>query len=161
MIRKAKQKDIPAIGELWEEFMKEHRQIIAKGNKDLMALTKLRKGAQKKFTPWASKQIKSPNGLLLVAEKDGKLIGYCLSFIKKNAPVFDVAYLGYISDLYVKKEYRGTGIASAFTTEAKKWFKKKKMRYASLTVWTNNDRAQKIYKKWGYEPYNIVMKKRI
>lgn len=161
MIRKARLADIKEIGELWEEFMSEHRRRIAKGDKDLLALTKLKKGAQKKFTTWASKQIRSPKGLLLVAEEDGELVGYCLSFIKKNVPVFDVEHLGYISDLYVKKKYRGTGIASAFTAQAKSWFKKKKMRYASLTVWTNNDRAQKIYKKWGYEPYNIVMKKRI
>ncbi len=63
-----------------------------------------------------------------------------------------------MSDLYVKKGFRGMGIASAFKKEAFRWFRKKGVKYASIMFFVGNERAHKIYNKWGFFDFHMEMR---
>jgi len=81
--------------------------------------------------------------------------------IKKNTPIFSLEKLGHISDLFVRKKFRGIGISSMFRDEAIRWFKKKRMKYATLDVYPDNVIPYKIYKKWGFFDFHLEMRKKI
>ena len=160
-IRKAKLIDVPIVVRLWKEFMNIHKTIVTKKSPKFKEYLQLKKGADIKFRTFLKKNINSRNGLVLVAELRNKIIGYNLSFIKPNIIVYKIEKLGHISDLYVRKEFQGKGIASKFKNETLKWFKKKKIKTITLMVNNSNLYAHSIYKKWGFKDFHQEMRKKI
>lgn len=54
-----------------------------------------------------------------------------------------------VGSLYVKKEWRGKGVAAALMQKVIDWFDLKKP--IELGVVTYNERAKSFYRKWGFE----------
>jgi len=161
IIRKAKLKEVPEIVKLWKEFMKDHREIINSRTKYFTVYQEMKKSAPDNFKSYVSRNIRSKNGTVFVAEDNGKLAGYSLIIIKKNIPIFKVEKYGYINDLFVKKAYRRQKIASQFKELAIKWFKDKGIKHAGITVHTNNPKAHAIYNKWGFRDFHQELRKKI
>ena len=160
-VRKARLSDVDEIVQLWKEFFDEHDNMVISGNTQLAPYMEKKSDADQKFRNFAKKTIRSRNGLILVADDDGKLVGYALSLIKKNIVVFELERYGYISDLFVKKEYRGREISSMFKDESMKWFKQKGLKHASIMVQFQNRRAHEIYRKWGFHDLHIELRRKI
>ncbi len=161
IIRKANLKDVPTIVNLWKEFMKYHDEILIKKNKKVKPHLVKKKNAANIFRKFVRKNILSKNSIIFVAEIEGKLVGYSLNYIKDNIPIFNVGRIGYICDLFVKKEFRRMRISTKLKNESIKWFKKKGIKYASITVHNYNELAHSIYKKWGFFDFHIEMRKKI
>ncbi|MBU0758417.1 MAG: GNAT family N-acetyltransferase [Nanoarchaeota archaeon] len=160
-IRKANLKDAEEITALWKEFMETHAKNIIKKNPEQKKTLERKKNADFLFKKFLIKNIRSRNGLVLVAADGNKMVGYSLNFIKDNIPVFAVEKIGHISDLYVAPEFRGKGISSKFKDMATDWFKKKGMTVASIEVYNENSYAHSIYNKWGFFDSHIELKKMI
>lgn len=160
-IRKAMRKDVGLLVELWKEFMNYHDDVVIKVRPDLKEhLAKDRKGAEN-FKGFVSGKIKDKNAIVLIAEVDGKTAGYSLAYIKDNVPVFKVKKLGYLSDLFVRKEFRGLHISTKLVNEAIEFFKKNKMKFVSIAVYNDNEYARNIYKKWGFKEFHVELRKKI
>ena len=114
-----------------------------------------------KLLKYLKKNIQGRNGLVLVAEDNGKLIAYNLSYIKDNIPVFAMKKIGAIADLFVDEKYRGKGISSEFKKRVFEWFKSKKMKHVEIALYPQNKRAFSIYKKWGFKDYHIALRREI
>ena len=160
-IRTAKLKEAGLITDMWKEFMKYHDEILAKKNPKLKPYLIKKKNAPQNFKAFIQKNIRSRNAVVHIAEIDGKAAGYHLSYIKPIIPVFKLDKIGYMADLFVKKEFRGLGISSRFKEEAFKWFKKKGMKHASIAVYFDNTGPHSIYKKWGFMDYHVEMRKKL
>lgn len=160
-IRKARLKDIPAIVNLWKELMKEHDRIVLKENPKLKPHIAKKKDALNIQRKYIQKNIRSKNGMVYVAEVEGKPIGYCLVFIEKNIPIFKPEKIGIMGSFFVKKEFRRMKIASKFRNEAIKWFKKKGIKCISLRVYRGNKYAYSVYNKWGFFDYWTEMRREI
>ena len=160
-IRKAALKDLNGIVKVWEDFIRDHDKIVLSKNNKLKQHILRRKDASEIFRKFAKKNITSKEGEIFIAEDGGNLVGYILLLIKENIPVFKIKRIGYISDLYLKKEYRGIRISSKLKDEAIKWFRKKGIRYISIAVNANNLSAHSIYDKWGFFDYQIELRKRV
>ncbi|MBN2422992.1 GNAT family N-acetyltransferase [Candidatus Woesearchaeota archaeon] len=160
-IREAELKDVPAIVEIWKEFLKDHDSIILENNEKLKPHIIRRNNAPELYKDFITKHINSEEGAIFLAEKENIILGYTLVYIKENIPVFEIEKTGYFSDLYVKKEYRRQGISTKLKEKALEWFKKKGMEYASIALYPDNPLAHSIYKKWGFFDYHVEMRKRI
>lgn len=160
IIRKAKLKEANEIVKLWKGFMKSHYDAV-KSKKPLKTDYALKKTALCNAKKHIIHNIRSRNSLFLVAEDNSNLIGYSLVVIKKNIPIFKLSKLGYLSDFFVKKDYRGKGISSKFHKEIIKWLKSKKINRLELAVDPINKKAYQVYKKWGFIDWHIKMRKRI
>lgn len=151
-IRKATKKDIPKILVLAERFLEEYQTIMKIKAKDSVA--RATKGKKKIF----EKDLSSGNGAIFLAEEGGKQLGYVfvLTFFpwaekfKKHSP-------GFISDLYVKKEYRKKGVGIKLIKEAEKWLKSKGKKDIALDVGTYNRSAINLYNKLKYKDKTIRM----
>lgn len=161
IIRKAYLKDVPTIVNLWKEFMTDHDKIVIKENPQLKSYLGRKKTAADNYKKFVQKHIKSKNGTAYIAEVDGVVAGFTLLFVKDEIPIFKVEKIGFGSDLYVKKEFRGLNVSSKLMAQAIKWFKKKRIKCVSLTLYKNNKIAHSIYKKWGFFDYKIEMRRKI
>lgn len=84
--------------------------------------------------------------ILILAEENGDLIGYIAGEVEKN----NYEKYGYISEIFIKKEYRNKGIASKLKDEFLNELKKQKISLCRIDVNPNN-LALEVYKKWGFK----------
>jgi len=144
-IRKAKLKDITQIADFAVSLLKYHHDIDS-----YFAPAKDVKDVYRKFF---KRCIYSKNRYLLVAEEDNKVIGYALGELGSRPPVFKIRKIGFISDMFVDKNFRKSGIAKQFLAKLFIWFKSKKLKYIELTVHVKNEIGNKAWAKYGFEDY--------
>ena len=159
--RKAKLSDLETIVGLWYDFMRLHDKIVLKKNKRLKPHLLMKKDAKDKFRRFCKRMIYSKKGLVLVAEIEGKIVGYSLSFIKKYIKIYNLDRTGYISDMYIDPKFQGKNLSTQLIKETFKWFKSKGLKYAELTVFNDNEHAHSIYRHWGFFDYSRQMRMKI
>ena len=160
-IRKAKLSDLDELVNLWNEFIITSNAILVRKNPELKPYLALKKDFLKLIKKWLVKTIRSRNSLVTLVEDKNRIVGVCVTKINKNNPIMRLEKLGYINDIYVKKEYRGTGISSKFKNEALTWLKNKGIKHISLSVDFSNEHARKVYKNWGFIDYSIDKRRKI
>ena len=75
----------------------------------------------------------------------------------KNIPIYKIQRFGYISGLFVRPEFRKTGVAKELLKYAEKWFDGKGVKRVELKVNVGNDRATTFWKKSGFINQQILM----
>ena len=105
------------------------------------------------------------NGKIFIVEEGGKMIGFASGIIEEMPEQEKLAHIpvisGYILDVYVESEYRGTGIGKQLMEEMEKYFKEKKCTMVSFRVFKPNESAHEFYKTLGYEDRDYIMEKMI
>lgn len=148
-IRKARKKDIPAILELWKEFMDFHR----KGD-SFYTRSKRAHGIYEKYV---TKTIRSRNGQVLVALDGSDVVAYSLSNIKQSHPVLEHSRCGFIADVAVTSTHRRRGIGKKLLREIKRWFASRNVTRIELRVSVHNPVATSFWRKQGFKPYVHVL----
>ena len=146
-IRDATEDDLPAVVSLWGLLAKHHEDIS--DNFELAWDSKRKWGAylERKFAEISTK--------LVVAEEEGKLVGFMLCMLSPNTPIFKERKIGVISDVYVLEELRRKGVANKMLDVALRWFKKNKVRSVQLAVAHDNLEARAVWRTLGFEPYML------
>jgi len=106
-----------------------------------------------------TKHLKERNRIFFVAEEKGKFVGYAAAKIEKNPPFVKAKLTGHLSNIYVKPDYRKSGVGKALFDKTMSWFKQKKVGEQSLLVHKENDPALSLYQKLGYKEYIVDMRK--
>lgn len=158
MVRKAGLKDLDDILILWEGLVNDQTEYRVPGTEDSI-MPDMKDDAKEIFRAFAKRTIHSKNGIIMVAVQGENIVGYLLGFLQKNVPVFKGDLVAYISDIFVKEEYRSMGIATAMNDRFEEWLKSKGISTSTLQVITTNDIASKLYRKWGYGDIFITMRK--
>lgn len=106
---------------------------------------------------------RSTNGLSIVAEENGRVIGYlCLaiesigSFVRE-----DVRRVAYVREIIVEEGRRGGGVGGRLMEEAESFARARKLKRLMLGVLAGNDRARLFYQEFGMAPYAIEMMKEL
>lgn len=92
-------------------------------------------------------KLESENDLFLVAEVNGKIVG-TLGFGGNTLKRY--RHQGQFG-MAVLKKYWGKGIGSALLETLLEWADSKGLLRISLQVYATNERAKKLYKKFGFE----------
>ena len=161
IIRKARKGDLARLWELEIEDRKYHTKIT---DKKYLKLTKnkIDEAEQKDFVNSLSKSLKKKNEIILVAEKDEKIIGYIEGYLYNwDWSDYSNIKLAHINDISVAENYRRKNIGTKLLEEFEKWAESKKCFYLGLNVWINNKRAIKFYKKNKFDDYLMYMIKKI
>jgi len=161
IIKKANSGDIPKIVDLWLEFMKEHDQIIINENSLLKEYEIKDENMEDSYSGFLKSNFESEDGAIFIAEENGEIIGYTLFFIKDEIPIYKNKKIGYISDLYVKKDFRNKGISSKLKDKSIEWFKEKGIKFISAPLYPDNKFAHSLTKKWGFVDYKVEVRKKI
>ena len=155
-IKKATKRDISKVLELSRNFIEEYRKATKMKTK-VSINTAL--SYKKKFF---EKDLSSGNGVIFVAEKDKKIIGYI--FVLTFTPGMEKAKRyspAYISDLHIEKPFRRKGFAKKLIKEAEKWSKDKNKKEIILDVGTFNKGAIDLYKGIKFKDKSIKLEKKL
>ena len=86
----------------------------------------------------------------LVAEYNGRVIGYVMGYLRPDLE-------GHIMSIAVDPAYRGNGIGSALLTEVIERLIKKGARYIGLEVRVSNEKAIRLYERFGFKRIKRVI----
>lgn len=96
-VRRVGEEEVPSIAVMLRAFMREQRGIARVGGPGTRSGGVLARGAKTAFRRFVSSLVDSREGLVLVAEVDGRPAGYCVAAIRRNIPVFRLRNYGLIT----------------------------------------------------------------
>ena len=103
--------------------------------------------------------LESKNNILLVAKENNNVLGFLFGFVKKNKMSKEaVANLSYI---YVESNYRNNKIATKLIDEFLLLMKKNLVEVIEVKCYRNNEVANNLYKKYGFDVLYSSYRKRI
>jgi ribosomal-protein-alanine N-acetyltransferase len=102
-------------------------------------------------------------GTELVAEINGKVIGYLLCVIEKADAYVRESYgmRAYIAELVIEEERRGRGLGQALIDAAEAYARGRGMPSIFIGVLAGNQPADRLYEHLGYRTYSIERVKRL
>lgn len=97
----------------------------------------------------------SPGGTAIVAEADGRLVGYILVAMQPDQRTRQ--WVGYLADIYIEPAFRKTGIASKFHELAEAHLARQGVRQATLWTHAHNPLGQRSAERRGYQIHGLMM----
>ena len=107
---------------------------------------------EKSFAPEIQRaEIAAPTETYLLALEGETIVGYC-RMGALELPVDDASGVE-LHRLYVHERVKGQGVADALMRRAIAWAIARQAGAIYLSVWENNVRAQKFYRRYGFEDH--------
>jgi ribosomal protein S18 acetylase RimI-like enzyme len=97
-------------------------------------------------------EIADPEVRYRLALRDGALVGYCMMG-PLDMPVDDAEGME-LYRIYVAENVKGAGVAAALMDDCIAWAKAKGASALYLSVWEENERAQRFYRRYGFEDFS-------
>ena len=109
--------------------------------------------------------VKNMNGKVFVSEEDGQVIGFIQGVIiehkKGDDEIYDLSHKpskdGWIGLLFVKSEFRGSGVGRELLDKMKDYFKSEGCTSIRLLVLSDNIHAVSVYEKSGFLRHDLEM----
>ena len=144
-LRNAEPRDDATLLILWHELMDLHVELD-----DRFALSE---DADAAFLAYAEAARTRDDYRLRVAELDGELVGFAVSCLLPNSPVYRAKWIGYINDISVTASKRGLGIGEALVDDAIWWLKRNGAESIEVYVARANEGAQRFWRRVGGRDY--------
>jgi len=138
---------LEAVSDLWLQLAKHHERL---SDRFSLALD-----GRRRWAAYLSEKFSEISTKLIVAEEDGKIVGFMFCLLEPNAPIYKERKIGVISDVYVKEQRRRKGLAKKMFDFAAAWFKKNRVRTVRLNVAADNLEARAAWRMMGFEPFLI------
>jgi GNAT superfamily N-acetyltransferase len=143
-VRRARRADVPGIVRLWHELIEHHRPFDP--------YLRRRPQGSRIFGNWVRKYIGSRKQLALVAECQGRPVGYALAHIRNMPlPIWQKAYVS-ISDMCVTESARRKGTGRRMLREVEKWARCKGLARLEVGYLPKNRHAFSFWHKMGFKP---------
>lgn len=100
-------------------------------------------------------QIKSRFCCLYVAEDEGRVIGFVhgtVAKLERRLTYGDQKAIGRIDDIYVRDDYRGSGVAAQLLKTAEDWFSEQELSLVESYILLANPRSLRFHENHAYEP---------
>lgn len=101
--------------------------------------------------------IEKPEGCILVAEVDGKTVGYLEGKVRNTFSYRIKMKMADLESLLVEKSFRGKGIGKSLVKEFILWCESKKVTRIAVTSSEKNREAIKFYEVIGFLKYNVTL----
>jgi ribosomal protein S18 acetylase RimI-like enzyme len=108
--------------------------------------------------------VAAQSGAILVAEDAGRFLGLVACVVEQDDEVQETAdsnVHGYITDIYVIPERRGSGLAQALLQAAEAHLAPTGASRVRINVLAANAMARRAYEKYGFAPYEVMYEKRL
>jgi GNAT superfamily N-acetyltransferase len=149
-IRRGVTTDVPAITELWKEFMDFHAS-----REKYFALAA---GADAEFVEFVRTCCPRETAGLFVAEAGGQLVGYCLAVELDRPPVFQIKHVVEVMDLAVTARWRGRGVGARLVEKALAWARSRSSGGVEVRVATSNEQALGFWRRIGGRPVMEILR---
>jgi ribosomal protein S18 acetylase RimI-like enzyme len=109
-------------------------------------------------------EVAAQSGAILIAEDSGRFLGLVACVVAQDDVVQKTAdsnVHGYITDIYVVPDGRGSGLAQARLQAAEAHLAPTGVSRVRINVLAVNAMARRAYEKYGFEPYEVMYEKRL
>ena len=144
-IRRARPGDVDTIVDIWMEMMREHERFEKN--------VQLAPTASQAYQQYASFHVLQKDSVVIVAEKDQEVIGFCLAYKTKNLPMFKPEFYGYLSDIAVRPGMQRSGIGKVILTRIIDWFRANGVKNIQLQVYEQNKPGKKFWEENEFRRY--------
>ena len=152
MIRLVTPEDAPAIAQLWTSLVAYHQELDS-------ALPGAAPNGAGRYTKRLLQHLDDNNTCALVAEEDGRVVGYILGMIVDLLPdVFAQEPGGFLADIYVDAEYRRQGIGRALVDALVAWFAEMGVNHFDWHVSARNPDALAFWRSIGGRDVMVRMR---
>jgi ribosomal protein S18 acetylase RimI-like enzyme len=151
VIRRAAASDLPTLGRLGTMLVQQHhdfdpRRFLAASGR-----------TPEHYAAFLGSQLEDPDALVVVAEHEGRVIGYTFSAIEG----YDYKSLrgpaGLVHDLLVDPSHRRRGIGQRLLEETLTMLRARGARQIVLSTAERNTAAQRLFARLGFRPTMIEM----
>lgn len=102
--------------------------------------------------------IEHPNAAVLVAEREGRVLGYITGHIEEE-PERRLPRRGVVEDWFVEPSARGQRIGAALLAALEDVFREARCDLIESATWSFNEGAIKAHQALGFEPYQVRFRK--
>jgi ribosomal protein S18 acetylase RimI-like enzyme len=154
-IRRAEPADVPTLGTLGALLMRAHHQF------DPQRFMSPGSDPESGYGWFLGTQLRDPEVVVLVAERDGEVVGYVYAGLEPQSwkELRDAA--GFIHDIVVMESGRRGGVATALLEAAMAWLREKGAPRVILWTADKNEAAQRLFAKLGFRRTMIEMTKEL
>ena len=149
-IRPAQNPDKAALGRYGAALMRQHH---ASDPRRFLQTDRPEEG----YGRFLVSQLANPNSLVLVAEREGEVVGYVFADIEPTSWRDLRGPCGFIHDVYVDASARRAGTGQALLRAAIEWVHSKGMTQVVLWSKTGNEHAQRLFAKLGFRDTMVEM----
>jgi ribosomal protein S18 acetylase RimI-like enzyme len=96
----------------------------------------------------------------LLAEAGGEVVGYLAARAREGTNLRP-AKTAELESMYVREEYRNSGVGARLAEEFFVWAKLRGAERASVTAYADNGGAIRFYERWGFRPRSVSLDKDI
>jgi len=150
-IRKATPKDLAAIGRLGALLVRTHYDF------DPKRFIAPSPDTEDRYGWFLGTQLKKPNVIILVADRDGKVIGYTYSGVEGNDYMALRGPAGVVYDIVVDPDHRKQGVGRLLLDATLNALKARGAPRAVLSTAERNTDAQRLFDRAGFRPTMIEM----
>jgi GNAT superfamily N-acetyltransferase len=145
VIRKASGQDLAELRRLWQE-----RKEVYLKNADPSVLGLATADAwQNTISAWLTRS----DVTVLVADREGQLIGYMIGWVRENLPLLTPAHYGLISEMSVDGHCKQGGVGTALFQAMQAWFKTHHLDYVEVRVPRLQPIEQAFWRALGAEQH--------
>jgi len=110
-----------------------------------------------RYRRWMTAQAQNPSSVFLVAEHEGRLVGFLIGTTDREIPIYRIEQYGFIHDLWVEERYRNEGIGRQMVTLAIERFRDIGVTQVRLETAGPNEIARKLFETCGFRTSAVSM----
>jgi ribosomal protein S18 acetylase RimI-like enzyme len=150
-IRRAQPSDLPALGRLGAALLVMHHEL------DRQRFVAPGADPEAGYAWFLGTQLASSDAAIVVAERDGEVLGYVYASIEPHSwkELRDEA--GFIHDLMIDEQGRRLGLASRLLDEAMSWLASRGVPRVILWSAEHNAAAQRLFERVGFRRTMVEM----
>jgi GNAT superfamily N-acetyltransferase len=120
-------------------------------------------GAAAEYYDELMQRLSRRNGRVVLAEAERVIIGAMGFSLDQDAAYVADSFRnhGTVTDLIVHNDWRGRGIGQLFLKDAERLTKEAGLKRLFIGVLVANERAERTYRAFGFEPYVSIMSKEV
>lgn len=153
IIREAKRQDIPSIRTLWQEMMDHHGTLDGR--------FRFSPDAPREFERHITQTLRCREMRVLVAEADGRVVGYILGEVHDRKAIYPVGRYGFITDVCVTASFKRNGIGRTLYLELLAWFNRENVTAIELYAAERNLASTAFWRSMGFSDYLRLMRREL
>ena len=106
---------------------------------------------------WLPKRAVDPKSIFLVAADQARIVGYLISTIEEEIPIYKLKQFGFIHDMWVEPEFRGRGIGRHLVDTAVARFAELGVTQVRLDTARANEAARRLFESCGFRVSTMEM----
>ncbi|MBW4670791.1 MAG: GNAT family N-acetyltransferase [Cyanomargarita calcarea GSE-NOS-MK-12-04C] len=113
------------------------------------------------YERWLKRLATQERSVFLVAEDEGRLLGFVVATVEKEIPVYRLEEYAFVHDLWVEAEYRKQGVARELIMQTVERFQNLGVKQIRLDTVAINEAARRLFASCGFRISTIEMLKEL